>query len=147
MSVSDGPLYCHKPLAFIYLYARSHANRWTCAYVAHVISSRASCSDICVLWFDEVNFLQKMESDPEITRDNNNHYNYINNILYSTIKYSAWKHISPVSFLWVYSKSEIKEYDFFYIFRKKLTRKVVKMVHKVTWFLLNSIKKKCKWHQ
>jgi hypothetical protein len=44
-----------------------------------------------------------MESDLEIIWDSN-HYTYINNILYGTIKYFASKHTSVISFLWVYSE-------------------------------------------
>jgi hypothetical protein len=58
-----------------------------------------------------------MESDLKITQDNN-HYNYINNISYGMIKYFASKHTSIISFLWVYSKCEIKKYDF-WIFSEK----------------------------
>jgi hypothetical protein len=40
--------------------------------------------------------------------------------LYSTIKYFSSKHVSIISFLWVYSKHEIKKYDFLGdIFRKE----------------------------
>jgi hypothetical protein len=65
-----------------------------------------------------------MESDLEITWGNN-HYNFIK-ILYSTIKYFAPKHISIISFLWVYSKREIKMIFLGSYFQKKLIREGVK---------------------
>jgi hypothetical protein len=50
---------------------------------------------------------------------------YTNNILYSTIKYFASKHISIISLLWVYSKQNKKNSIFSY-FQKKLIREAVK---------------------
>jgi hypothetical protein len=60
---------------------------------------------------------------PGVTWDNNR-CNYINNILYRKVKYFSSKHITVISFLWVYSIHEIKKYDFLSYFQKKIREEV-----------------------
>jgi hypothetical protein len=78
---------------------------------------------------------------PEVAQDSN-HYSFINNILYSTIKYFPSEHLPVVVFLWVYSKCEIKKMLLY--FQKKILRDGVNVNSKlqqdvsrfVLWFKL-----------
>lgn len=65
---------------------------------------------VCAVIVKKLN-LQTMENVPKTTWDNN-HYNYINNILYSKIKYFASKHVSIILFLCVHYKNEIQNMIF-----------------------------------
>jgi hypothetical protein len=79
-----GLLYFHKPFAFIYFYARSHANRMTCyAFIAHVISSPCYLQrHLCSVIVKKLIFA--VEYDMKKTQDNND-YNYIYSTSYSKL--------------------------------------------------------------